>query len=488
MRVAMVLNTITSTVNSSLEVARRLTAAGHTVTLISHGDIGPTADANGLRSVRLTADQKAFDSVRAALDVLRHGSVGARIRSAVKLPWTVRSARSLTAQATELTEAICTLEPDVVLIDIEAHLAVVASARFAVPVALMTSYFGLAQRPGVPPTDSWLGPDDQRAIDAAWDDQHVAARRAARARRWSRLGMIDRFGPISYSTSSRTALSTIARSSGFDLSTSTDVDQWLRPHGYVGIPVMSANLEELEFGSGGQPPWTYVGPMVRAARVDVDSDDHAALAWQQVRTRLTEEPDRAIVYCSLGSYWASDMRLLESIIAAAAQRPAIELVVGLGRRGDVTKFSDVAPNVHILRWAPQVEILGTAQAAIIHGGNAGLNECVWFGVPMLVCSTGHLDQNGVAARVAHHGIGVACDGQTATADEIGALLDRVLADDTIRERVRALSATARLPERVDAVIDFVEDVGAISPQRSQTDRRTPDEPASSPTPFPKDDP
>jgi zeaxanthin glucosyltransferase len=460
MHVAMISNGITSTVNASLEVARRLTAAGHSVTVLCHADIGLMVTANGHGFVRLIADTEAVTEVKQHLHTIRSGPIGRRLGSVAILPATMYRARRRTARGDELINVLGELAPDVVLIDIEAHLAVVASARWTMPTALTTYLFAIDSRPGVPPIDTWLGPDDQPALDAAWRTAFAANRAARRQRRWSRLGAIDLFGPISYSTASRAALRSVARQSGFDLRRSTRTRQWLRPHGYQHLPVLTTNLRELDFGAGAPDNWHYVGPMVDVRRSEASAGDDDMRSWIAARDQHRRQPDRPLIYCSLGSYWAADLRLLEQVVAVFASRPEWDLVIGMGGRGDVAQLGNLPPNVTALSWAPQAEVLAEADAAIVHGGNASLNECVWFGVPMLVCSTGHLDQNGVAARVAHHGVGRACDGRRATESDLARLLDEVVQGERIRATVDELSALARLPIRVDLVVNLVEQVAA----------------------------
>lgn len=460
MHVAMISNGITSTVNASLEIARRLTAAGHSVTVLCHADIGPMVAANGHGFVRLVADTEAFTEVKQHLHTIRSGPIGRRVRTVASLPATMHRARRQTASGDELINVLGEVAPDVVLIDIEAHLAVVASARWTMPTALTTFLFAIDPRPGVPPIDTWLGPNDQPAIDTAWRTAFAANRAARRRRRWSRLGAIDLFGPISYSTASRAALRSVARHSGFNLRRSTRTRQWLRPHGYRHLPVLTTNLSELDFGAGAPDNWHYVGPMVDVQRHEASAGDDDMRSWVEARDQHRRRPDRPLIYCSLGSYWTADVTLLEQVIAVFTSRPGWDLVIGLGGRGDIARFGDLASNITALGWAPQAEILADADAAIVHGGNASLNECVWFGVPMLVCSTGHLDQNGIAARVAHHGLGRTCDGRSTTESDLVRLLDEVVHDTQIRATIDDLSALARQPSRVDLVVDLVEQVAA----------------------------
>jgi len=462
-RVALITNGISSTVHSSLELARRLQARGHDVTLVSHADIAATIESNGFPFIALTADRRAFDELHHAMATIRRGTPRARLAALVRLPITARRTRRTTVEADELLTLIPSLRPDLLVIDIEAHFAIVATSQLGVPTALTTFLFAIEQRRGVPPIDSWSEPGDDAIIRDEWERVHRSSFLAARRRRWSRQGLVDHFGPISYSTTSRDALRAVARRAGFDVSAHTDTTQWLRPHGYSGLPVLTTNLRELEFGDGASEEWHYVGPMVCTDRKDAAIEHEDLQRWHAVRERRRTEPGRPLIYCSLGSYWNADIDLLGRIVDVARRRSEWDLVIGLGGRGDPAALGAVPPNVCALRWAPQVEVLAEADAAIVHGGSASLNECVVQGTPMLVCSTGHLDQNGVASRVRVAEIGVACDGQRVDSETIEAHLDRLLGDRSIRAEIERLRDLARQPSRLDLAVDLLEAIASSRP-------------------------
>ena len=123
-------------------------------------------------------------------------------------------------------------------------------------------------------------------------------------------------------------------------------------------------------------------------------------------------------------------------------------------------MGELPSNVLALRWAPQVRILAEANAAIVHGGNASLNECIVFGVPMLVCSTGHLDQNGVASRVDVAGIGIARSGRAIESSTIEADLRRLIDEPEFAERIGRLRDLAARSDR-----------GRSGRRRARIDRR-----------------
>jgi UDP:flavonoid glycosyltransferase YjiC (YdhE family) len=61
-------------------------------------------------------------------------------------------------------------------------------------------------------------------------------------------------------------------------------------------------------------------------------------------------------------------------------------------------------NTLVVRTAPQIELLKHAVLCITHAGLNAALEALAQGVPMVAIPIGH-DQPGVAARIAHHGVG-----------------------------------------------------------------------------------
>lgn len=449
--VVLVTNGIASTLHASLELARRLVERGHRVTFVSHVDVRTTVAAHGHEAVHLVADRDAVAAIRRRIAAARRGS----LTGLASLPGAVIRARRRTAGAEELREVLLRLEPDVLVVDIEAHVAVIGSSPLGIPTVLTTFLFGIHEAPGLPPISTTLLPGDDDGIRRAWQAVHDDNARVRRSEAWrTRRGLMARIGPVGYATTSRVALRSVARRSGFDLSTRTDDRSWLRPHSYTDLTTMTTNLREVEFDHDVPHHWHYVGPMVLEARTEVrvPVDDRARLE------RFLDRGDqrRPLVYASLGSFWRGDADLLGRLVESFRRRPDRDLVLGLGERFDPAELAPLPPNVLALEWAPQVEVLAKADVAVVHGGNATLNECIVAGVPMLVCSTGHLDQDGIAARVVHHGLGAAVDGHRLDPGQLAVELDRLLGDDGARARVRRMQQVARDAELRERGVRIIE--------------------------------
>ena len=426
-----------STLSASFELSHRLQRAGHQVHFVSHVDIGTEVDANGYPFVLLKNDralQARWDDSVATLNAPRDLASPRGVEALARC----RSLRKASVENDEIERVVSALQPDLLIIDIEMHYAVIATASLGLPTVLTCFWFSIFRHAGVPPLHYDLAPPAslpaQLRTEALWLRTRVGARTTVWRRRMTPMGLRSRLAVVPYGTLQLDDLRAVAKAKGYNLRRETDRTHWLRPYVYRRLPIMCFNLREMDFPQ--RPPATfhYVGPMINQRRVDppLDPADEARLGALLSGRGGAPTGRRPLVYCSLGSFFAGDPRFLRRVVDVFARRPEWDLILGLGRRLKAEDLGPVPPNVLLLSWAPQIRILRAADGAICHGGISTINECLAFEVPMVIYSTKHVDQPGCAARVRHHRVGVAADKDTDTSDDIERNIEQILFDPEIR--------------------------------------------------------
>jgi UDP:flavonoid glycosyltransferase YjiC (YdhE family) len=413
-----------SVVYPGVELARRLAAAGHHVTLAAETRYRGLAEHHGLAFLDLASDESAR--------FLEGDAASGRLRR-----WRdVARRRALAAAATaaeRFVEDARALSPDLVLLNGEMHEHIVAAAATGVPIALLNTFVSIWRQPGVPPPHvlarpgvGWRGSRAGTAL--LWGA--LRARKRVRAwSQWARHAGCDRVSVIGE----------LARRAGFDLRRATDASQWLIPFTYRRLPVLSLHAREFEFSHRPPPHVHYLGPMILGGRVDRPMPPAARAALDAVLARRRGAPaGRALIYAGFGSAFSTDRVLLERLVRAVAARPAWELVIGLGGAAGAPGLGTLPDRVHAFPWVPQVEVLACADAVVTHGGINTIDECVLAGVPVLVYCGGATDMAGTTARVVHHGIGLAGDGRRDGPPAIAAHLERLLHDPEIPRNVQRL--------------------------------------------------
>lgn len=151
-------------------------------------------------------------------------------------------------------------------------------------------------------------------------------------------------------------------------------------------------------------------------------------------------PEEPFVYCSLGSQghcYREAPRFFRTVLDAMAAEPRRRMVMSVGRV-DPEGPGPVPPNVHLVRWAPQLEVLKKASMMITHGGIGTVKECIFFGIPMIAFPGGR-EQPLTTARIVFHGMGRRGDILHITPGQVAELIQEVERNPSYRERTREMS-------------------------------------------------
>lgn len=466
MKIVFVSIGMVSAFNASLELCRRLAADGNHVTYLGHADLEATVTAHG----------HAFERLE-ALRALAEESKGlapswADLRRPADFVRKLLRRRQLRRRAIlerEVVEAVERLAPDLLLLDIEMHVAILKTAHLGIPTALASTWFSFFRRPGLPPLHTSLlparTPAERRKLRVAWwrlrlETLHMEWRQ--RLHRWRRA---DFFPPITEDAIAIDDVRAVARAWKFPHRRRTSRAHWLRPWVYTDLPILSYNAEEADYPGAVPPevPFHYVGPMVLRERVETRMGDVDRAAWAAFLDRRARQDDPPpLVYCSLGTFWSTDTAFLGRVVELARRRPDRDWVIGLGGKLDAGALGPIPSNALTLDYAPQLDVLRHASLAIVHGGSGTLNECLLHEVPMVVYSTKFVDQNGNAAHLAYHGLGILGDKDQDGVDALQAKVERALADSELRARVSAMAGHFHRYERVDGLVRSLVSAGSRS--------------------------
>ncbi len=428
-----------SYLNASLGLAHRLVRLGHRVTFVCYEE-----------SLRERVERQGFDFVHLSRDreisARSEGLIRPSIASPSALISWVREKRRLRAEGIEnreIEETLQALQADVFVADHECHFAIICGVQLGLPTILTSVLFNVYRNASAPPLNSALIPNKKLlsriAVTIAWMKLRAQTRWLSVRRRLSVSGLFDFVRPVDYRTINPLDLAAIARDRGFSLSHHVDSTHFMRPFVYTRLPLLYLCPGEFEFPMTLRPNVHYIGAGQRKADEFNTLSDQEKQRWDALLKRRTKDPDRKLIYCSLGSYVRTDLELLERIISVFRERTKWDLVVGLGGKANADQLQNLPTNVFAFEWAPQLEILAMADAAITHGGSSSILECLRLGVPMVACSTRYLDQNGNAARVAYHRVGLVGDALKDSTEELDSLINTVLTDDEIQSAVKRFS-------------------------------------------------
>ena len=160
-----------------------------------------------------------------------------------------------------------------------------------------------------------------------------------------------------------------------------------------------------------------------------------------------------VVYLSLGSLGCMDVALMQRLIDVMAKTEH-RVIVSMGPLKDQMTLG---PNMYGEQFLPQPSILPQCDLLITHGGNNTVCEGFHFGLPMIALPL-FWDQYDNAQRLRETGFGERVDTYAWTDDELIGAVNRLLANDALRDRMRSNAAAIQAdPGRVHGA-DVIEAV------------------------------
>jgi len=210
------------------------------------------------------------------------------------------------------------------------------------------------------------------------------------------------------------------------------------------LAVITQTPREFDFPGAPWPPqFHYAGPFH-----DEAGREPVSFPWE----KLTGAP---LIYASLGTLVNGLNRVYSAILRAVAKLPGTQVVLSVGKNLDLHELGAIPSNVIVVRSAPQIELLKRAQLCITHAGLNTTLESLGQGVPMVAIPIGY-DQPGVAARIAHHGVGDFMEVDELTPEGIRELIQKVMETPSYGERARFFKEVIARTRGLEVAADVIE--------------------------------
>ena len=425
---------------SSVELARRLTAAGHRLTYASYPHTRDLVELHGFRFLPL--DRSRYDEF---LEIDRKSGALNRLFNLSS-----RRQRAIESLAVDgFADRVSALQPDLVLIDGEMHEHIIAASELSVRLALLNTFASIWRQPGLPPTHCMVRPG------VGWKGTRTGTALLWFALRLKKKFKVSYLGVRRIGCDRLSILRQLALRSSFDIRRETDNSQWLTPFTYRRLPVLSLHALEFEFPHLPPELVQYVGPMVLKSRNDrkMTPDEQSELEAVFERRRRARG-ERKIIFAGFGSELSTRLSLIERLFGLVRDRLNWDLVISLSGRMKPADLGRLPERVYAYSWVPQMTVMRHVDAVVTHGGINTIDECVVNGLPMLVYCGNETDMAGNTARIAYHGIGIAGDLRRDSTADIRQHIDRLFSEPGFTVNLRRLRhsylayAENRVAERV----------------------------------------
>lgn len=422
MHIAVAVSSLIGRLHSTLELVSRLEKEGHTITFLCSSKTVTKIKSHGFSFIEIPEFNFQFaDPKREILstwaskfkyyfkNLSKHYAYGKRI-----------------LHLEEYKSIITKLGPDRVIADVELHDIIFAAISAKIPVVLFYTWYSNKISINLPSRRSSIIP----GIGFSGSMIGIALNRLKmRFMVYGRLYI----NKLTFNNYRREVFRKYAKEIGFPRN-NLMVNTLPPLYSFTKLPILTMAMFEMEFPHKPAKNLKYVGPMVYEGRADFKKKDGTSERIKEVFA-LKEKESKKLIYCSVSSFVQGDYTFLKKVMNAVANEKNWILVMTLGGNMTVNLLEPVPSNVFLFSWIPQLKILANADCCINHAGNNTINECLHFKVPMLVYSGKKFDQNGSAARVSYHGMGIRGDKDVDDSKTINKNIFRILNEPSFKSKM-----------------------------------------------------
>jgi zeaxanthin glucosyltransferase len=414
MKIGFVSMPVAGHLNPMTALARRLQSRGHEVVFIGFPDVEPFARAAGLDFVPYC--EKEFPA----------GSIAELYRPVSKLHglevtrWTTRerSGEIFRAASEHLPQKLAETGVKALVIDTIHSFLQLVPMSLGMPFAQVWNILHIDLSGATPPCFfSWPHETTPRALARNAEGVKTA---------------LEIFAPV------RQVAVEYAGKVGLSI-------DWSNPTAIMSkLAVITQTPKEFDFpGIPWPAQFQYAGPLH-----DSEGRRRIPFPWEKLTSQR-------FIYASLGTLVNGMEYVYKTILQAVGKFPDIQVALSVGKNVHLNSVGPIPSNVIVVHTAPQLDLLKRAALCITHGGLNTVLESLGQGVPMVAIPIG-FDQPGVAARIAHHGVGEFVEVENLTVDRLHGLIQKVLETPGYREKAHYFRRVITQARGLDMAADVLE--------------------------------
>lgn len=420
---------LTGIANASLELGSRIQQLGHQVTMSSMRDRRDFYEKYNFKYEQMPEIVEEIDPALPKHIATSNKLIKKLYRSLYKSKLREQAYRQM--YPSQYISQLEMIGADLAIIDTELHEFILPTVALRKPLLILSQWFQLREFDNLP----YLLTDTIPGVGTAGSTSAIKENWAAVRR--NRSEIFIRKAAATNGTDRRSLIHRLAAEVQFPVEKIAD-NHWPGPITYSGQPMITMTAAELEFPYDKPEDYSYVGPMVYKGRkqditiVDMEKLQH----FLEQRTKWGSK----LVVCTVSTMSAGDVGFINKVVGAIEKLNDIMLVVGLGGKLTAADVAIESERVLALPYVPMLQLLPEADLSINHGGIHTINECIEFGVPMLVYSGKKSDQNGCAARVHYHKLGRRGDKDEDDSTAIAAKINTILDDTQYKKNIETIQA------------------------------------------------
>jgi len=165
-------------------------------------------------------------------------------------------------------------------------------------------------------------------------------------------------------------------------------------------------------------------------------------------------PNHKLIYISMGTLYQPPLTFFKICFTAFAYTP-FDVILSVGKGTTIDSLEPIPTNIIVKNYVPQLEVLAKTDVFVSHGGMGGVNEAMFFGVPMLILPK-TIEQQVNGRRIEELGAGVDLKTQEVTPDMIFDGVVRLLEDQRYKEGAKRVRNSFSESKGVQPVVDSLE--------------------------------
>lgn len=425
---------VTSHLNSSFVLAKKLIEMGHTITYIGYinysTEIEELIKSKGYNFYRLIPDDNS--SFKAPeFSFLQKVLLTFAKKKKREIFIFIKRLKDFVMNPEWFKKLFQELEPDIFIFDVfEVNYALsLLLAEKKRKIFVFQDKFVTNQDPWVPPLNSSYVPKgliDKLIIPILWRISYLK----------QKLSMKSLLGLDTLKIAQE-----MAKTYGKPIQDKINVNRSFQ-YEIKGIPELVLSPKELDLPRKSvYGDKFYFGSGTNLSRKDIFYDWCYKNDLQKIMD-FKEKEGRRVIYCSLGSISTvlstpqKCIDFYERVIKACANHSEYVLIISIGKLIDYHYLGNLPDNIFVYQVVPQTEVLSYADLMISHGGTKSIIECVLSEVPVIAFPTNmKWDQAGNTARVVYHKLGLNGSFKRASPAKIKSKIAKVLSTPIYKENM-----------------------------------------------------
>lgn len=426
--IGLIISGLTGRLHSSFELATKLQKEGHSITYLCPQNVKDKVENIGFKYVQLAPVNMGYNSEN--LKIIQASSWYKRCKYHFINYNKHHEKGKKILGLDKYKNKLATVNPDHIIIDMELHDLIFTATSLNIPVTLFTAWFSNRKGSGfkLPPlrTDIIPGKGIKGSalnIFTNW----LFIKFKVQARIFA--------NKLTFKDYRRTTLIEYAKTNGFPVKALIPSNL---PHlfCYTNFPILSFTISEMDFPHKPAKNHIYIGPMIYEKR-DSKFDQNTIKIIDTIINEK-QKSGKKLIYFSAGSILVPEIDFILKIMKAIKNKENWLLIISLGGKLKKNEFKS-QENCIFIPWVPQLKVLEHADCCITHAGINTINECLHYSVPMLVYSGNIADENGNAARIHHHKLGIMGNRHKDSSEVIGKHLDKILSNDYFQNNLNTFN-------------------------------------------------